>query len=134
MKKVTNFTPKEGLNTSHRREKGFHSSYTLFDIADRDTMGRPSQVVEIRVYWGGETCYACAWVGYKYANVPHSVNGSAKAGGYGYDKIEQACKHALISAGFEFDTNHRELQPEDALSLIADYLGLIDTFVFKAHA
>lgn len=134
MKKVLKFTPKEGLNISHRKEKGFSSSYTLFDIANRDTTGRPSVVVEIRVYWGATTCYACAWVGYKYANVPHSVNGSAKAGGYGYDKREQACKYALIAAGFEFGTKGEEIQPEDALALIADYFGLTDTFVHHSHA
>ena len=133
MKKVTAYQPKDNLKTSHRREKGFSFSYTLFDLDNKDVNGNPRTVVEVRAYWGGQTCYACVWVAHVYENGVAGY-GSGRADGYGYDKRESACRAALEAAGFEFDTNGQELQPDDALALIAEHFGLTDTFVHHAHA
>lgn len=133
MKKVVSYAPKDSLKPSHRREKGFSNSYTLFDLENKDVSGNPRTVVEIRVYWSGQTCYACTWVSHIFGNGVGGY-GSGRADGYGYDKRESACRTALGAAGFEFDTNHRELQPADALELIAQYFGLQSYFVHHSHA
>ena len=136
MKKILSFEPKQALNIAHRKENQFSDNYVLFDLNQKDTSGRPCAVVDLRIYYtAGKTCYACAWINFRYTDLKGAnAAGSSRATGYGYDKKEQASRDALTMAGFKFDTQHQELQPEDALALIAEWFGLENSFVHHSHA
>lgn len=123
MSKVLSFKPADNLNgKSHRKETAFHGSYKLFDL---DTK---SEVVDLRLYWPGSVCYACLWVGGE-----QRATGSAKAGGYGYDKEEHAVKLAFQSAGFVLENAYNWHNPEDILEAVASYMGITNFHIFKAH-
>ena len=123
MSKVLSFSPADNLNgKSHRKENAFHGSYKIFDIDKR------SEVVDLHIYWPGSVCYACLWVG-----GVQRATGSAKAGGYGYDKEEQAVKLAFQSAGFEIEERYNWHSPKDILEAVAAYMGITNFHIFRAH-
>lgn len=75
-------------------------------------------VVEARIYWPGNTAYACIWV--------HGAglygHGGGKAGGYGYDKASAALQAACDDAGVTLAHNIAgvgEQAMRDAVAAIA---------------
>lgn len=85
-------------SSSHRKERGgFIGEYAaLVPCAYRADEMRAA--VTLRLYWPGDVaCYAYVWAN----NDTLSVNGSGKAGGYGYCKKSAAAGAAIRNAGFD---------------------------------
>lgn len=127
MSKVISFTPKEGLKTSHKKDKGLTYSWVLLDCKTKQ------ELVTVRAYWPSAVCYACVWIWGHWVKSKYAT-GSGSASGYGYDKKEQAVKHAFIEAGVELFESYNEQQPRDILVALAEFWGIEDYHVFEAHA
>jgi len=89
------------MKPSHRKEGKLHRGFKVLDLSrilnDKKTGEKIiAEFLDVRFYYPGETCYCCFWI-----NLPDKViSGSAKAGGYGYEKITAAFASALHNAGF----------------------------------
>lgn len=124
MTKVTKFTPKDGINAkAHRKEDKLFRAYKLFDCESKD------EVVDLRVYWAGSTCYACVWMR---GTEGKRATGSAKAGGWGYDKQEAAVKSAFQAAGVEIEEPYSHHEPTQILHALAAFYGLTNYHIFEA--
>lgn len=125
MATIKSFTPKSAINAkAHRKENRLFRSFVLFDLETK------RELIEIRTYWPGTVCYACVWVR---PSAGEYANGSAKAGGYGYDKEESAVKHAILNAGFEMEEGYNHHSSENILHGIAAFWGLTNYHIFRAH-
>lgn len=125
MSKVINFTPKNAINAkAHRKENKLYRAYKLFDCESKD------ELVDVRVYWAGHTCYACVWM--RGNKKGERATGSAKAGGYGYDKTEAAVKSAFIAAGVTLEHQYNEHRPTAILEALAEYWGVKNFHIFEA--
>lgn len=96
MQKVISITPqKKGINPSHRKENwGLYRGYKALGVKD----GEISEIADLRIYFKGNTAYACLWV---FARGQKGTYGSGKAGGFGYCKASQAAWSAFVKAGIE---------------------------------
>lgn len=125
MSKVINFTPKDAINAkAHRKENKLYRAYKLFDCESKD------ELVDVRVYWAGHTCYACVWM--RGNKKGERATGSAKAGGYGYDKQESAVKSAFQAAGVEIEDRYNHHEPTQILHALAVFFGLTNYHIFEA--
>ncbi|MDK3074095.1 hypothetical protein QO034_13315 [Sedimentitalea sp. JM2-8] len=126
---VTSFTPQstDGIH-KYRKDGKLDCQWSLVDL----NTGR--EIVIVRTYWPGSTCYACVWthdpLGYG--------GGGGRAGGGGYCKQSAAVADALGAAGFKFDSAIAGVGMtaiDDALKAIAHHVGLRSRFVIiKANA
>jgi len=98
------YTEKNGgrnLTPSHRKDGNLYKGFKVLDlsrISDTKTDGEKSiaEFLDVRFYYPRETCCCCFWI-----SLPDKIiSGSAKAGGYGYEKTTAAFSSALYDAGF----------------------------------
>lgn len=123
--KILSFTPQSAINAkAHRKEKSLCEAWTLFDL------DKKAEVVNVRTYWPGTVCYACVWI----FGTDRHANGSNKAGGWGYDKTEQAVKGAFREAGVKIDEAYNHHDPESILKALAAFWGITNYYIFHAHA
>lgn len=130
---ITDRKPK--FTTSHRKEKaGLHKCYAML-IPSRVAPSEAYAVVEMRIYWPGDTTvYACLWVG-SYATEFYA-SGSGKAGGHGYCKISGAAHDAIHNAGFDLSESihgHGTSAIREALRAIAEAVGHPEAMLFETH-
>ena len=119
---------KDAFVGSHRKEDKLFRAFSLFT---KDTL---QSIIDVRVYYPGQTCYACVWV----KSDDGWASGSDKAGGGGYDKISASVAYALNKMGFRFSRNFDGAGEEtmcEALYAIGVHMGYpIDNLVLiKAH-
>lgn len=127
---VTSFEApkKDGFIRSFRKENKLHAAYSLIDIKGERVL------VDLRLYYPGETCYCCVWV-----NVPgYSLSASDRATGYGYHKESAAAGEALRKCGFEFKEGINGRGDEaivSALYAIGVHMGydINNLILIKAH-
>lgn len=125
MTKVINFSPKDAINArAHRKENKLYRAYKLFDLDNK------RELVDLRVYFPKTVCYACLWM--RSDNPNTLCTGSAKAGGYGYDKTEAAVKSAFIAAGVTLEHQYNEHRPTAILEALAEYWGVKNFHIFEA--
>lgn len=139
MMKVTNYTATlcDGVG-SYRKDDRLDCQWSLVNL----NTGR--EIVTVRTYWPGSTCYAVVWAcGDRDGSVKGAAclgrsRGAGKAGGGGYCKRSAAVGAALASAGFQFSdqiAGRGEGAIEDALEAIAKCAGLNSRYVvIKANA
>lgn len=130
---------KTKFTTSHRKEKnGFYAEYAAL-YADAETQEMHA-VVSLRLYWPGNTCYACVWISSYRAGESRdyiSTQGSGQAGGGGYCKASAAAQAAITNAGFALsqDIDGRGTEKiKDAVLAMAHALGFSGARVHVAHA
>lgn len=116
------------FDPQHRKESQFRRQLTLIDL---DTGNTP---VIVRFYGAGSRAYCCLWIDHS-ATDTHA-RGSAVASGGGYHKDSDAMESAMIAAGVSFGkpfggTGSRG--EHDALTLLADHLGINRPLVLEAH-
>ena len=128
--KVMSFAPRESDKIrSHRKDNGFAREYALIDLVDGAT------VVTLRIYWPGSVAYACVWINRGGQEI--HARGAGKAGGYGYCKESAAAHGALADAGVKLEhaiDGRGTSAIHDALSAIAEYLGIARYAIHVAHA
>lgn len=125
MTKVVGITPKNAINAkAHRKENKLYHAYKLFDLDTKH------ELVDLRVYYPAQTCYACVWI--RGLKEDQRATGSAKAGGYGYDKMEAAVKSAFIAAGVTLEHQYNAHRPTAILEALAEYWGVKNFHIFEA--
>lgn len=119
------FEPKQSDKVhQYRKDKHFKAEYILFEIKDN----KPQEVVMIREYGTGNTCYSVVWVNYKY-----TPKKQAEATGVGKDMYyPDASQKALISAGFTGLPSNPS--PYANLEAIAAFFTFQNFYIHYAHA
>lgn len=110
---------------SHRKEKHFKESYTLYEVVNND----PKRVVELRIYVTPSQSYAVIW-----GNEKHTQGTT----GVGKDLYtNDAAQHAIFDA-FTKNNSYMKLPsdptPQTNLEAIAAYLQVKNHFIHHAHA
>jgi hypothetical protein len=86
--------PQQAARPAHIKPDKFWKEWSALGVvADRIV-----PIVQARLYWAGTTAYC-------FVTIRHARDfayGSAKAGGYGYDKASSALAHAFAAAGVGF--------------------------------
>ena len=134
---------KHKFTTSHRKEKrGFTEELAVIIHDPRPWHERESRApVVARIYWAGQTCYACLWADIRAVDSPgyssDTRNGSGFASGGGYHKASAALQEAIQNAGFvlsEAIDGRGNGMMEDALLAVADACGYPEGRLHRAHA
>lgn len=123
---------KTKFTTSFRKEKaGLHAEYSALVVEPESQTLR--QVVNLRLYWPGEVCYAALWVNGCEVN----TSGTGSAGGGGYCKASAAAHEAIANAGFALSEpidGRGTGKIRDAVLAIAAAVGFPEARVHVAHA
>ena len=93
--KILEINPIDGLKSSHRKEKHFSRAFKYINAKDGKT------VVDLRLYWTGNTSYCCVW--YNDKQKGWDGNGSHHTTGYGFHMDSDCAYNALAAAGVKYD-------------------------------
>jgi len=136
--KATFSAPKKAVDIrGFRKEKAFYRQVSLFS-------GK-KEVVTVRFYGSGSTCYCCVWVNFPHSGYPgeyptqHPVGGG-KCSTFNQDKESEAFANACTMAGYSFSERikGRGMRSGDtgmlALYAIGESLGFADLWDHSANA
>jgi hypothetical protein len=134
--KVEVFSPADGFNRNHRKEKHFQREYCIIEGIGQKT----KTPITLRIYGTNAANYCCLWIygEFNYEGMKHqlSFQGSGMANGYGYHRPSEAAQLAIESAGIRLK-NHIGGRGDDAISdalyAIADYLGIKNPYLHTAN-
>lgn len=118
---------KSGIKSHHRKESKLSSGFKLLKINASEK--EVEQVLDVRFYWAGHTCYCCLWGSFK----GELFDGSGKAGGYGYEKESAALDAALTSAGIMVKDLSGTGQTKEAIDKIAKLMEIEFYHIVKYH-
>jgi hypothetical protein len=148
-----NPSTKRSFQVHHRKEHGTCEQRTVLDLEDLKTDDAScriySEPIILRLYWKEVCAYACLWVHSRTALDASgstldlasaagttSLQGSGRAGGYGYHKSSAAAHDAIVNAGFvlsERIDGRGDSAVNDALLAIARCIGLKRPGILIAH-
>lgn len=109
---INKFEPKQALKISHRKENKLDKAFIGIDKQGKE-------LFNLRMYFPGQTCYACLWV---FCGNSHAT-GSGSAGGYGYEKRSAAADSAFRNAGIDCTRFHGTGETYEACVALGKYLA-----------
>lgn len=94
--KITYNPKRSKFSIANRKENNFVGGFKVLNFHEKDYKNDFKICIDLRFYSTGSNFYACLWVD----TAEISARGSARVGGYGYDKKSAAAAEAIINCGF----------------------------------
>ena len=116
MNRVLKFTPRYGMNGSHRKENNFQKAFLGLAIVD----GQLKKCLDLKIYGTASKNYACIWIN----DGEQWADGSGSAGGGGYHRPSAAAMVAIFNAGINLEqpiSGRGDTAIQDACEAIVKY-------------